>query len=370
MRLTSQFSPLKLLTETTCQDGVVDAIDTCRIFEDSYDFWDDYGDGWAVLARSMTASDICEDSAWAEFFSWFLQFSNSDIKFFYASNRVSERIRHAGPETFDSIGLLLELGPPGAINGQSSGITPLVDSILTSHPEKSRMLLAWGADPHRSSFYYHSNSIETPLSVAMYSLRNFCSFRDALMEMNLHVEDFVRRELEQGGPLMDDGWRVETLSALLKLDFEPGTEPALYCTSCYFGWDYNARVQPHWQYTLERIKNGNYVQNARSDTHLSGSQSCSSISNNDSPANATNGSALSYDPALPDDQSKQSDEEPVTIENANSRLAPRREDFWCFKCWVHFKKTGRPRSPPVTKSLYSDADDPSKDDFSPFLFNT
>ena len=373
MRLTRQTSPLRSLTSNFRQDGLVDAIETCRIFEDSYDFWDESGDGWAVLARSSTTPDACNDKIWPEFSSWFLQSSRPDIKAYYSKDWILHITRYASPEMVDSIGLLLEMGPPGTIDGETVGETPLFDSIRRRQPHKVRMLLALGADPHQSMSWYVSNRVESPLSLAMYLSWNFCSFRDALMEMNLHVEDIIRRELEHGGPLLDDGWQVETLSALLKLNFELELESPGHiekeCSNCRcfrFGY-FGGMVQPYWHDILERIKNGTYVQNARSDTQdvqSSSSQSRSTISNNDVLANTTNGNTLSHNPALPDDQSEQSDEEPVITGNTVPGYVPGREELWCEKCWFHFKWTGRPRSPPIIE------DDSSDDDFSPFLFNT
>ena len=385
------------LTESTwlpiTQDGLVDAIDTCRIFEDSLDFWDHNGYGWSVLEgvvddfwdRNSDGSSVLEgvvDYFWesnevrAEFYCWFVQFSSPDIKAYYDEDWVSYLILHMSPEMFDYIGLLLELGPPGAIDDKAFGRT-LAGSIISGYPDKARILLAWGADPHRSSFYYESNRTETPLSLTMYSSWAFCSFRDILYEMNPHIEDIVRRELEQGGPLLEAGWQAETLSALLKLDFEPGTEPPIpnTCASCGLGLyrgSYKVAVQPYWQDILERVKNRTYVQNSCSDTQDGQSPSSNNLSTstNDSITNTTNGNTLSDGPALPDDQSNQSDEEPVITEIAISRLAPGKEEIWCLMCWLHFKDTGRLNSPHINKTYYSDGDDSSEANFSPFLFNT
>lgn len=380
MRLTRQISPLRSLTSDFRQDGLVDAIETCRIFEDSYDFWDESGDGWIVLVQSIATVDACNDKIWPEFFSWFLQSSRQDIKAYYSKFWIQIMIIYASPERVDSIGLLLELGFPGIIDDkrEHSDTTPLAHCILKREPNRVRTLLALGADPHQSVFWRVTDRVESPLSLAMYLSWDFCSFRDALMEMNLHVEDIVRRELEQGGPLVDDGWQVETLNALLKLNFElelepPGdTEKECSNCRCFLFDSFNYVVQPYWYDILERIKNGTYVQNARSDTQdvqSSSSRSRPSISINDVLANNSNGNILSHDPALLDDQSKQSDEEPIITENAISGLAPGKEDMWCIDCWLHFKRTGQRYSLSVPKTSVH-GDDSSEADFSPFLFNT
>ena len=378
------------------QDGLVDAIDTCRMFDDSYDFWDGCGDGWAVLKRSMRLGRRSDDEASAEFSSWFVQSSSPDIKAYYDKDQVSNTIHFASYGMVDSISLLLELGPPGTVDHGFLGTTSLDESIICREYDKTRLLLACGADPHQLSFSWFSNRVESPLSLAMYNSWAFCAFRDALMEMNFHVEDIVRRELKQGGPLLDDGWQGETLSALLNFDFELEIEPPKYismaCSNCgntYWG----PLVQLYWQDILERIKNGTYAQNDRSDTwnvQPSSSQSHSSIISTNSLTNATSVGPLSQDHVLPDDLSNKSDEEPVITENAVSRLVPGKEETWCFQCWCHFKETGRLRSrrfisthPPDEDDSSEDdsseddsseddssEDDSSEDDFSPFLFNT
>lgn len=55
----------------------------------------------------------------------------------------------------------------------------------------------------------------------MYSSRIFWGFRNALRKMYPNVEDIARQELEEGRPLLGAGWRIETLTALLELDFKP-----------------------------------------------------------------------------------------------------------------------------------------------------
>ena len=386
MRLTRQFSPFSFLIPGFRQDGLVDAIETCRIFEDSYDFWDEFGDGWGVLTDSIETLDVSNDKIEAEFFSWFLQSSRPDIKAYCSKDWILTVIDYASPEMLDSIGLLLQMGPPGIIDDkiEGLGITPLVDSILDHsfkgrRPHKVRMLLALGADPHLSAFWWVSNRVESPLSLAMYWFPNFYSFRDALRELNLHVEDIVRRELEQGGPLVDDGWQVETLSALLKLDFELELEPPedteKECSNCrhFFYKRFDRMVQPYWHDILERIKNGTYVQNARSDTQdvqSSSGQRGSSDSDKMSLTNTADGGAVSQDSDLLDDQSFQSDEELALTANSISRLALGKEELWCMECWLYFKKTGQRCSPPVPKTSSSDRDDLSEYDYSPFLFNT
>ena len=326
----------------------------------------------------MTLGRISDDEASAEFSSRFVQSASPEIKAYYDKDKVSNTIHSASCGVLDSISLLLELGPPGTVDHEFLRTTSLDESIICREYDKTRLLLACGADPHRLNFFPISHRVESPLSLAMYDSWAFCSFRDALMEMNFHVEDVVRRELERGGPLHDDGWQGETLSALLNFDFELEIEPpkniSKKCSNCgNYCWDWDPLVQPYWQAVLERVKKGVYLQNDRSDTQdvqSSSSLSHSSVTNTDSLTNATNGGPLTQDYVLPDDQSVQSDEEPVVIENATSRLVAEKEVVWCLDCWHYLKETGRLRSPPVTEYSSSEEEDSSDDDFSPFLFNT
>ena len=387
------------------------------MFEDCFDFWDEGGDGWVILTQAGRATRIFCGEGWAEFYRWFVQFSSPDIKANYNDRMVLklmyDRYKKCridptddaimdNPITDDAIRLLLQVGPPRMIDRPLNGpLTALCESVMCRRWDTVRTLLAWGADPHQSSHYCYSQRTQTPLSMAMYSSSGFCAFRDVLHEINPHVEDIVRRELDQGGSLLDDGWQAETLSTLLRLDIEPDIQlyiVAPSCDSCGGNTSFGAGpVQPCWRAKLERIKNGTYVQNARSDNQdvqSPNTQSRPLISNNvsdyirntrprlwepvgdlDSLPNTTNGGVLQQDPNLPDDQSIQSDEEPVTTE------------IWCWSCWVQFKRFGRPQPPrvydytwlkhepadgilDVTETLPSYGDDPSENEFSPFLFNT
>lgn len=316
------------------------------------------------------------------FLLWLIQSSSPDIKANYDTGKVNEFITHANDEVIDAVSLLLKLGPPGAIDNLEA-LSKIDLYIRRRDWNKVKMLLALGVNPHLiSNDDYISPRAESPLSLAMYSSWAFSSFRDALYGINLDVEDFARQELQQGCPLLDAGWQIETLSALLELDFEPDMEPDMepsyydhrHCDSCGYSMRYRVQVQTYWQRVLESIKDGMYPRESYSesqDEHLSRSQNHLSL------FNITNGSALSYDPALPDDQAALADEEYLASSDGTSGIIPDRKEVWCIRCWYHFKETGRIRSPvapryspAVTETDSPDGDDTSEDDFSPFLFNT
>ena len=174
---------------------------------------------------------------------------------------------------------------------------------------------------------------------------------------------------------------METLSALVELEFEPDRDPwhrslgrrveDVVCSSCCFPMvDLQVQVQPHWQGILESIKNGISPQTSYSDTQAeqpSGSYVHLSVSTTNSRPNTTDGRALSHDFDCSRDQAAQSEDETFTRKDAISSIFCAREEVWCIWCWYHFKETGRRYSPVVTET---DEDDSSEDEFSPFLFNT
>ena len=212
----------------------------------------------------------------------------------------------------------------------------------------------------------------------MYSSWAFCAFRDVLHSIDFDVKDFAREELEEGRPLLDDGWQMETLTALLEFEFEPNTSPChkeKYCSRCRScksckSW-LSVVVQPYWQVILESIKKGIHPQRISSDAQYeqpSMSQRNLTILN-DSSTDTADDSALFQDPALSEDQAAHPDQESPTIGVDISSAIFDRTEVWCIKCWLHFKKTGHPRSP-VSETESSDEDDTSEDDFSPYLIHT
>lgn len=74
------------------EDGLVNAIDTCRIFEDSFDFWDECGDGWYLVnPRNPTRSGALD-----RFYSSILQLLSPDVKANYNAESTLEIIRFRG----------------------------------------------------------------------------------------------------------------------------------------------------------------------------------------------------------------------------------------------------------------------------------
>lgn len=66
------------------EDGLVNAIDTCQIFEDSVVFWDESGDGWYLVnSRNPIGSGALD-----RFYSSILQSLSSDFKANYKARAL------------------------------------------------------------------------------------------------------------------------------------------------------------------------------------------------------------------------------------------------------------------------------------------
>ena len=242
------------------EDGLVDAIDTCRIFEDSFEFWDEDGDGWYLVSPFNPTRSGALD----KFHSSIIQSSSSDIKANYNVRGLEPLFSYSVFVESNAADLLLSLGAPGVLSDLEKmlGRPPLSEYIIARRWNFVNTLLGWGVDPYCVHKSNHSSPVPvSPLSLAMYSSWTFWGFRNALRKMYPNVEDIARQELKEGHPLLDAGWQMETLSALLELDFKPSIEllgppTKIFCDSCS-GYIYGkVSVQPHWQSILENIKNG------------------------------------------------------------------------------------------------------------------
>lgn len=371
------------------EDGLVKAIDTCRLFEDSFDFWDETGDGWSILEYMLlhicSQPTIREAEQLLALFSWITQSFIADIKANYSTRKVQRMAYFSEDRVADTVESLLRLSPPEVLNEPKMinfEHAPLVHRhIISQNWKLVNLLLAYGADPHRvSSNSCKSGNAETPLSLAMYSSWAFWTFRNILHERSFDLEEFARQELQEGHPLFDAGWQMETLTALLEPDFEPDIGPykefgeIYYCDNCGGSvYSYHIQVQPYWRGVLESIRNGTYPPRSCLDTQneqLSINQNHLTISDKDSLIHTTEGSESSNDGALLEDEAAQSDEESPTSGSDNPRTLFARDEVWCTVCWFYFKKTGRRWTPASPKTQSSDEDDSSDDDFSPYLFNT
>jgi len=167
------------------------------------------------------------------------------------------------PENTDTIGSLLDLGPGGSVDILADiGSSALYMTIAGQRWDQARVLLSMGADPHLPCVRSHKSArSETPTSIAMCSSWTFWSFRNILREANIDVEYYIQSGLGRAGPLIDDGWHVETLRLLFQYDFEPDPVGRRdYVWKCSHGDDDEScrmvGVEPVWHRILERIKCG------------------------------------------------------------------------------------------------------------------
>ena len=371
------------------RDELVDAIDICRTFETSLNFWDENGDGWAVLRAShyQRWRGSSTDAAVA-FSSWLVKSSSPDIKEALPKENLLPKgifyaIYWADDQYVDFIDFLLGLRPTGTPH-DNAGVDYHDPDILFHHINYHNwkivnLLLAWGFNPHYVyRIFYLSPVAESPLSAAMYSSWTFWGFRNLLHSRGLDVQDFARKELEEGRPLLETGWQMETLIALLELDFEPYIAShdgwrECSCDSCNrnMGLDHvfpQYIVQPYWQSFLESVKSGvspHDLCSITQDDQPSNDQRNPTVIN-DSTTDTAGESALS---ALSEDQAAHPNQESPTKRVDISSTVFDKKDIWCVWCWYHFKETGHPRSP-ASETESSDEDDASEDDFSPYLIHT
>ena len=315
----------------------------------------------------------------ATFCSWVVKSSSPDIKDNFIEDKVLAATYLANDKFADFIDLLLGLQPAGTLR-DNADLLQYCSELLFHHITRQNwkivnLFLAWGADPHNVATYIFDSAVaESALSTSMYSSWTFWGFRNVLLGMDLDLKDFAHKELEEGRPLPEAGWQMETLTALLELEFEPDDPPRETeeddnrCDNCnrYLGlYRFNSViVQPYWQVILESIKNGTYQQRTCSDTQ--DEKSSSSLRDltilNDSTIESADDSAMSQDPAHSDQES------PTNGINISSTVFDR-EEIWCTECWHQFKETGR-RSPATSETESSNDDDASEDDFSPYLIHT
>ena len=74
--------------------------------------------------------------------------------------------------------------------------------------------------------------------------------------LRIDTKDFIEQELERS-PLVDAGWKADTLLAFFQYDFEQAYRSigVKYCHSCGTR-NYGIRVQPFWRHLLEKVRLG------------------------------------------------------------------------------------------------------------------
>ena len=128
-----------------------------------------------------------------------------------------------GPETVEAAGLFLGLCGDRAINVRFSpnGYTRLMDDLVYNWRSLDS-ILEYGPDLHTTGIdRYYSRFVETPTSLALYSSRAFSNWWFALDHINVDLQEFINLEMQQT-PLVDAGWRTETLLDLFESGFQLG----------------------------------------------------------------------------------------------------------------------------------------------------
>lgn len=224
---------------------------------DALDFCDDNGDGWIILTHffRFCQGNSPEDLAALTLLKWLIQSSSDEIERYYFEERLRDAFLNPSPMMTEAASLLLDLSPAKDVDkiGTNQRYPPLQAYVLYGMWNGIIKLISMGADPHLQSLeVYHSPQKETPTSMAMNSSWAFWSFREVnISEIGYDVVEFVHRELARAGPLIDAGWRVETLRALFEFDFDPDLDLEMMdeCPTCGRVTIF-AAIQPYWQNTL------------------------------------------------------------------------------------------------------------------------
>jgi len=273
-----KLSPLMLAARTADHDTTADMqIDTLRLFLEDIDFSDAADmstDGWRALML-MFFPRKSHDST----FHWLLQNLASEITMHFHKAKVANILCFIAVECDPRLQFLspmLRFGNDlvgNVLDMKSSwGSTPVHESIL--HRSHTAGLITKGADPHLTCDIWEglwdlSESPKSPTSFAMLSSRMFCHWRESLRHSGLDLEEFVKRECENGSAV-DEGWIEATLLLLFQSEtssFRRAIKPMGPCDNCNLPFDHcglNIFVEVEWCLDLERIKK-RYISQAAKD---------------------------------------------------------------------------------------------------------
>lgn len=138
-------------------------------------------------------------------------------------------------ETADAAGLLLDLSGEGAIDRTDYlDKYTIVQQQTVTFDQNLGAVLSTGPDLHLTSRDLdYSPQQKPPTSLAMESSCIFTIWRSGLCALRIDTKDFIEQELERG-PLLDAGWKADTLLALFEYDFEQAYRSigVKYCVSC------------------------------------------------------------------------------------------------------------------------------------------
>ena len=241
---------------------IEDTLNIPRLFEDCMDF-SGRNDGWMVLwILFVNYHWNCNylNGKYVRVLTRILRYFISEVKMeienFDIGLLLSTLLGH--PELDELTDILLSL-----IIDTAEDICGLIllRSIAFVPPQFLLNILKRRPNLHYSGIEAKmSPHSESPTSLSLYNFWTFNRWHQALRELLIDTEDFVKQELENS-VLADAGWNIETLLVLFNYDFVPEYiyDPwkHTYCDICDIDMRYRTSpVQPCWMQKVERIEYG------------------------------------------------------------------------------------------------------------------
>ena len=362
-----------------------------RLFTDSMNFQEEYGDGWTTLHNiSSCWPELYGDTqAVAALLIWMLKLLNFELRTNVFERQFAILLNwFIGRHSFlqPACDLLLDYGganiikvAPFAVDGYTILHYRIVDDFAADVLCK---ILDKGADVHaRGIDYDFTPHEESPASLAMSSAWRFINFRESLAVNGTDFDEFVSRELERN-PTVHVGWEKDTLLSLFHYGYLSFRfcRPAWGCSDCQTA--FGLTIQPHWRHFLERIKRGiepdilhhadPRVDRVRTDDTSSAEKATSNSKSHACEPDINKHVALcERGPELETDEDD-AHGYPSMI-SISSECIYALDEMVCWDCWLHYRKTGT-RGPPEDEDVSSDidatvGDDLSEDGYSPYLIH-
>ena len=203
--------------------------------------------------------------------------------------------------------------------------------------------------------------------------------------LRIDTKDFIEQELERR-PLVDAGWKADTLLALFECDFEHAYRPigVKYCHSCGT-CNYGIRVQPFWRHLLERVRLGiGTDMSSEIGPKAGGTLDKNTDRSPKVQGNITKESSPYYDhdevcgdgvEILPSHMLSRGEAQ-YAVEAYSTRIASgfscgyERDAVVCMKCWHDYQRTGIRRTTKWWEETALQTDNTTKDEFSPIHIHT
>ena len=372
-------------TNTLSYQTLREARNTLRILADSLDFSDNFSNGYRVLKALSDTVDYLgrQSEAQADLYVWMIKFSSFEIK------KLCD-------VTTQHILLFNTLSSTCGTQKAADFLWDLVSVDFLDYSvfmywlvmggremDRVSFLLAKGMNPHRLDLRAMSTERnESPTSLAMYALRIQQIWLHGLSIGGVHLEDFVDQELKENHDLYP-GWQKSTLLEALTysqhcVPLESWKFPNWSCDDCTQDQAQSTlwfmQVQPYWRHRLERIKHGinpeNPDQNGREEiqitsTNLQGASEATYLAHQAESLNNSN--HLDLEESLATELDVHAYPPTVSIRSDCIYAA---NEIICAKCWLHYLQTGtRKKTLSLDEHSVSD-DEPSEDEFSPYLIHT